>query len=148
MVTLLTLFCALATALAQPGAESWKPDIVLPAPNYPFTFVGYGDIRFTDPADTKHSDVAMRRAEIARIVQQKPAFVVISGDLVLTGASVQDWKVFDAETAPLRQTGIEVLPALGNTTLPVEKPRRSKTTSITFPNSRAGAGIRYAPPTC
>jgi len=114
LITLLTLFCALATALAQPNAESWKPDIVLPALPYPFTFVGYGDIRFTDPADTKHSDVAMRRAEIAHITQEKPAFVAISGDLVLTGGNVQDWRVYDAETAPLRQAGIEVLPALGN----------------------------------
>ena len=87
---------------------------MLPAPTYPFTFVGYGDMRFTNPADTRHSIAAVRRAEVARIAQEKPAFVVISGDLVLTGADPQDWKVFDAETAPLRQLNIEMLPALGN----------------------------------
>lgn len=113
MITLFALAISLAAQTPAPAA-SWKPDIVLPAPAYPFTFVGYGDMRFTNPADTKHSNAAVRRAEIARIAQEKPAFVVITGDLVLTGADAQDWKVFDAETASLRQAGIELLPALGN----------------------------------
>jgi len=114
LITLLALAFALAPAQAQAPAKSWKPDIILPAPAYPFTFVGYGDIRFTDPADTKHSSAPMRRAEIARIAQEKPAFVIISGDLVFSGGNGRDWKVFDEETAPLRQAGIELLPALGN----------------------------------
>jgi len=114
LITLLAVAFALAPARAQSPAGSWKPDIVLPAPAYPFTFVGYGDIRFTDPADTKHSNANMRRAEIARIAQEKPAFVIISGDLVFSGSNGQDWKVFDEETAPLRRAGIEVLPTLGN----------------------------------
>jgi len=113
LITLFALAISLAAQTPAPAA-SWKPDIVLPAPAYPFTFVGYGDMRFTNPADTKHSNAAVRRAEIARIAQEKPAFVVITGDLVLTGADAQDWKVFDAETASLRQAGIELLPALGN----------------------------------
>jgi len=111
----LILMVALAAlAQSQPPVSTGKPDIVLPAPAYPFTFVGYGDMRFTDPADSRHSNAAVRRAEIARIAQEKPAFVVISGDLVMTGADAQDWKVFDVETAPLRQAEIELLPALGN----------------------------------
>jgi Icc-related predicted phosphoesterase len=113
---LLLLLFALAIAHAAPAqtpASSWKPDIVLSQPEA-FTFVGYGDMRFTDPADAAHSSAAVRRAEIARIVLEKPAFVAISGDLVLSGDNAQDWKVFDAETAPLKQAGIEMLPALGN----------------------------------
>jgi len=115
LITLLAFAAAMAApAPAQTPASSWQPDIALAALTYPFTFVGYGDMRFTDPADTQHSNAAVRRAEIARIAEERPAFVVISGDLVLTGADAQDWKVFDAETAPLRQAGIELLPALGN----------------------------------
>lgn len=115
---LLILLFALTTALAAPAqtqapASSWKPDIVLSVSDA-YTFVGYGDMRFTDPADASHSNAVVRREEIARIVEEKPAFVVISGDLVLSGADAQDWKVFDAETAPLREAGIELLPALGN----------------------------------
>ena len=113
LIALLTLL-QLSAALAQSPIESWKPDIVLPAPEYPFTFVAYGDIRFTDGLDTQHSNAPMRRAEIARIAQEKPAFLVITGDLAFVGGSVQDWKVFDGETEPLRQAGIEELPTLGN----------------------------------
>ena len=102
-----------ASAQTQAPASSWKPDIVLSEPEA-FTFVGYGDIRFTDPTDGRYSNAAVRRAEIARIVQEKPAFVAISGDLVLSGDNAEDWKVFDTETAPLKQAGFELLPALGN----------------------------------
>jgi len=115
LILLLALAAALsAPAQAQAPASAWKPDIVLTVPSYPFTFVGYGDIRFTDPANIKLSNPAARQAEVARIAQEKPAFVVISGDLVLSGSDPQDWKVFDVETTPLRQAGIEVLPVLGN----------------------------------
>ena len=112
---LVALIIALAaSAQAQAPVAAWKPDIVLPVPAYPFTFVGYGDIRFTNPANSVDSNAAVRKAEIARIAQEKPGFVLISGDLVLTGADRQDWKVFDAETKPLRKAGIVLLPALGN----------------------------------
>jgi len=110
---LVTLALALSAA-AQSPTNSWKPDLALSAPSYPFTFVGYGDIRFTDPTNHDDSDPAARKAEIARIVREKPAFVVITGDLVLSGGSARDWQVFDAETAPLRKAGIALLPALGN----------------------------------
>ena len=111
------LLIALAAALAVPQSQppgSWQPDIVLPAPTHPFTFVGYGDMRFTNPGNTRDSNPRMRRAEVARIAQEKPAFVLISGDLVLRGENAQDWKVFDAETAPLRSERIELFPTLGN----------------------------------
>lgn len=116
--SILICLLAVAAALAAPAqtqvpASSWRPDIVLSVPAA-FTFVGYGDIRFTDPADGAHSNAVVRRAEISRIVAERPAFVVISGDLVLRGDSAQDWKVFDAETAPLREARMELLPALGN----------------------------------
>ena len=113
LILLLAFFAGDGSAQMPPPANSWKPDIVLSVPPV-FRFVGYGDIRFTDPADTKHSNPAARRAAVARIAEEKPAFVVISGDLVLTGGNAQDWKFFDAETAPLREAKIEVLPALGN----------------------------------
>ena len=110
------LVISLSVTASAAGQENgtWKPDIVLPGLNQAFTFVGYGDMRFTNPANIKDSNPAVRQAEIARIAEERPAFVVISGDLVLNGANAQDWKVFDNETAPLRQAGITVFPALGN----------------------------------
>jgi hypothetical protein len=114
MALLFAVAAAVTVGAQDPQLASWKPDITLPVLASPFTFVGYGDIRFTDPANTRDSSPQMRRAEVARIALEKPAFVVISGDLVLRGANSQDWNVFDRETAPLRQAGIELFPALGN----------------------------------
>ena len=114
-VILLLVLAAALVAPAQTGSlPSWQPDIVVPVPAYPFAFVGYGDMRFTNPVDTRNSSPRMRRAEVARITQEKPAFVLVSGDIVLRGENAQDWKVFDAETAPLRSAGIELFPTLGN----------------------------------
>jgi Icc-related predicted phosphoesterase len=79
-----------------------------------FSFVAYGDIRFTDSANTQVSNPPVRRSLVTRIAAQKPAFVLISGDLVLTGGNPEDWKVWRAETEPLRAAGIPVFPVLGN----------------------------------
>lgn len=113
-ISLFVLTAAPAVLAQSTQLVSWQPDIVLTAPAYPFTFVGYGDIRFTNPANTRDSSPQVRRAEVARIAQEKPAFVIISGDLVLSGSNARDWKVFDAETAPLRHSGIELFASLGN----------------------------------
>jgi len=148
LAVLTTLVAPAALAQSQASVSPWKPDTVLPTPAYPFTFVGYGDTRFTDPADTRHSNAAVRMAVISRTVQEKPAFVVISGDLVLIGADAQAWKVFDAETAPLRQADIELLPALGNHDVRGREDRALENYFRRFPASRAGGGTRRVPPTC
>jgi len=145
LIALLSLF-ALSAALAQSPAELWKPDIVLPAPAYPFTFVAYGDIRFTDESDTKHSSPPMRRAEVARIAQEKPAFLVITGDLAFVGANAQDWKVFDEETAPWRKAGLELLPVLGNHDVAGDEAQALKNYFQRFPKleSRRWYSVRAA----
>ena len=48
-----------------------------------FRFVVYGDLRFTNPRETKATNpVAPARAG-GRVAEQRPAFVVLTGDLVL-----------------------------------------------------------------
>lgn len=80
----------------------------------PFTFVAYGDIRFLDPTNTKDSDPVKRKQLVAQIAKEKPAFIVLTGDLVATGADRNQWAVYDRETAPLRKAGITIYPSLGN----------------------------------
>ncbi len=88
------------------------------APNftvtYPFRFIAYGDIRFTDPAARDWSDPDYRRAIIQQVAQEKPSFLVITGDLVRKGSVAADWQVWDQETQPWRNAGIRILPVLGN----------------------------------
>lgn len=80
----------------------------------PFSFDAYGDIRFMNPSDTRASDPVRRKLIVEKIAEEKPDFLLISGDLVANGGDPNQWKVFDHETAPLRDAGIKIYPALGN----------------------------------
>ncbi len=79
-----------------------------------FSFVAFGDTRFHDPADTQPANPAIRKALVAAIDQQHPAFVSIGGDIVYSGDNANDWAVWDSETKAWRDHGIPVYPALGN----------------------------------
>ena len=103
------LLCLLAVA-----GCAFAADINDKPKQYPFHFVIYGDIRFTDPANTRPSDPVRREALVKEIVQDKPSFVVIVGDLVLRGASPDDWKHWDTGAKPLRDAGVRIFPVIGN----------------------------------
>ncbi len=79
----------------------------------PFKFVAYGDIRFADPGDHGASDFARRDALIEKIADEKPAFILISGDLVVSGDE-KNWRFWDKETQVWRDKKIPVLPTFGN----------------------------------
>jgi 3',5'-cyclic AMP phosphodiesterase CpdA len=55
-----------------------------------------------------------RRAVFDRLAEERPDFVLNTGDLVSAGSSGSQWEVFDVETSALRANGIAYLPALGN----------------------------------
>jgi acid phosphatase type 7 len=79
-----------------------------------FHFVVYGDTRFHDSSDTGASNGAVRRALVAAIDQENPAFISISGDIVYAGQDSKDWQVWDTETAVWREHKVMLYPALGN----------------------------------
>lgn len=79
-----------------------------------FSFVVYGDMRFTDPKDTWDTDPARRVALVRRIAHERPNLLLITGDLVFKGERFSDWDVFDRETRPLREAGVQMFPVLGN----------------------------------
>jgi Icc-related predicted phosphoesterase len=108
------LFCIVlltfsAAATAQAPAVALKVDV-----HAPFNFIAYGDIRFLNPSDTRTSDPVRRKLLVDKIASEKPAFLLISGDLVANGSDERQWKVFDEETTPIRNAGIKIFPALGN----------------------------------
>jgi Icc-related predicted phosphoesterase len=80
----------------------------------PFHFVAYGDSRFHDPKDTEAANPPARQALVQAIAQASPAFISFGGDIVYNGYDVNDWKVWDDETAVWRANKIPVYPALGN----------------------------------
>src|SRR3954452_20050722 len=84
-------------------ATAAKPDGGAPSLNfqpqqYPFKFIVYGDLRTTNPANTKDADPVRRKALIDKIGDERPAFLGITGDLVLTGGNAMDWEEWDKET--------------------------------------------------
>jgi acid phosphatase type 7 len=80
----------------------------------PFHFVAYGDTRFHDPKDTDAASPPVRVALVQAIAEANPAFICFTGDIVYNGYDVNDWKVWDTETAVWRQRNIPIYPALGN----------------------------------
>jgi hypothetical protein len=78
------------------------------------TFIAYGDMRFTPTTETRASWPAVRQALVARVAAEKPAALLLSGDLPFHGGSEQDYAVFAQETRAWRDQGLRVYPALGN----------------------------------
>ena len=79
-----------------------------------FRFVAFGDTRFHDPSETQPANPAVRKALVAAIDQEHPAFISIEGDIVYSGDSANDWAVYDTETKIWRDHNIPVYPVLGN----------------------------------
>ena len=107
------LSCALLAAVfIFTAASSSAPTLSYQPAQYPFKFVVYGDLRTTNPSNRKDTDPARRMALINKIADEQPAFIGVTGDLVLTGANAMDWAEWDKETKPW--SGLTVFPILGN----------------------------------
>ena len=89
--TLALLFVVLlSSSLWAQAVASGSATLQSQPRGYPFTFVGYGDIRFTDPANRDASDPERRQALVRQIAADKPDFVLITGDLVYVGSNAAD----------------------------------------------------------
>jgi acid phosphatase type 7 len=86
------------------------PDAALPKP---LVLVAYGDMRFTDPAETRASNPAARQALVAKVAAEEPAAIFVNGDVTWHGVSA-DYAVYRAETTRWRDQHVHVYPALGN----------------------------------
>ncbi|MGA8490881.1 MAG: metallophosphoesterase [Terriglobales bacterium] len=103
------LIAGTASVLAQSQPVELKTQVSLP-----FSFVAYGDTRFTDSKNTDASNPAVRQTLVQAIADAHPAFISIGGDIVYKGDDRNDWKIWDTETAAWREDKIPVYPALGN----------------------------------
>ena len=78
----------------------------------PLVLVAYGDTRFTQRPDV--ANAVARRALVGRIASEKPAAILIGGDLVYQGSDSGDYQTFQSETTAWSNEKIPVFPALGN----------------------------------
>jgi hypothetical protein len=83
-------------------------------PHGAWTVIAYGDMRFTNPVITSVTNPQARRALIARIAEEKPDALLLSGDVPYAGGVANDYAVFHEETAAWRAAGLKVYPAIGN----------------------------------
>jgi acid phosphatase type 7 len=95
------------------AAAGQPPRFEVPSQNEgPLVLVLYGDTRFTQRTDVVNA--VARRALVERIAGEKPAAILIGGDLVYEGSNPDDYQTFKSETAAWSSEKIPVFPALGN----------------------------------
>jgi hypothetical protein len=98
-----------AGLLSGPG-----PTFTIAAPKSGWTLIAYGDMRFTDPVDTRNTNPTARRALVAKVAAEKPDMLLLSGDVPLSGGVANDYVVYREETESWRAAGLKVFPAMGN----------------------------------
>ncbi|MGA2777783.1 MAG: metallophosphoesterase [Steroidobacteraceae bacterium] len=101
---------AAAAVSDQPAATFSVPAAAL---HLPLVLVAYGDMRFTNPAETSATSPSARRALVAKVAAERPQAIFLNGDVPWHGISA-DYDVFRTETAPWREQQLRVYPALGN----------------------------------
>jgi hypothetical protein len=112
------LTVTLASAQLAPPPSSNKPgptfvvkDSELPSP---LTFILYGDQRFMDPKNDSQSSPKMRQLLVKQIALEKPAAIVLNGDVPNDGRNKDDYAVYQTETQIWRDQKLLVYPTLGN----------------------------------
>jgi hypothetical protein len=103
--------CAQTNPISEPGPTFRVDDRQLPNP---LTFITYGDQRFTDPSNKRSADPRVREWLAARVAAEKPAALILNGDVPLRGDSKDDYAVFVSETKPWRDAHLRVFPSIGN----------------------------------
>jgi len=78
------------------------------------TVIAYGDTRFTDPSNVTATSPAARASLIARIAEERPDAILISGDVPWHGGVADDYARFRVETDVWRARHIPIIPSLGN----------------------------------
>ncbi|MBI4951208.1 MAG: metallophosphoesterase [Myxococcales bacterium] len=78
-------------------------------------FAVLGDTQRTSALEFwRESNDRERALVMQSLAEARPAFLVVTGDLVFDGSSPGQWADFDAAAAPVRAAGIPVFPAFGN----------------------------------
>ena len=80
----------------------------------PLKIIGYGDTRFTSPANVKDTNPRMRKFLVDRIAEEAPDALFETGDLPMSGSYLPDWDKFREETAPWTRIALRVFPTIGN----------------------------------
>lgn len=100
-----------STAANETGPTFTVPEADLP-PN-PSVLV-YGDMRFTDPGNTRVANPQAREFLADQVALVHPDAVELTGDVPYAGGRTADYDEFRLETKAWREEHLRVYPALGN----------------------------------
>lgn len=84
------------------------------AADKPLRLIVYGDMRFADPKITDGTNPKVRGWLAAKIGEEKPQALLLTGDMPFFGSRDDDWAEYRKETASWTQEGFPVLPTIGN----------------------------------
>ena len=121
---ILLLILACSSQAVYPQSQVGGPDFVVKEikPGDDLKIIAYGDMRFTDPANTSDSNPRIRKWLAERVAQEKPDALFVSGDIPFKGGNKRDWDVYRRETSQWASAGLRVYPAIGNHELyPVQR---------------------------
>ncbi len=124
------LICFLPFAAAHAQASSLdhpdQPTFVVPdfRARQELRILVYGDMRFTDPANTKDTNPRARKWLAEKVDAEQSDAMVITGDVPFHGSDPRDWEVFEKECASWARRP-RVYPTVGNHELRLE-PRAGK----------------------
>ncbi len=93
-----------AATLSVPDAE--LPQVL--------SLIVYGDMRFTDPSNTKVANPQARRLLAEKVASEHPDALALTGDVPYAGGQGADYDQFRSETATWRAAKLRLYPALGN----------------------------------
>lgn len=102
--------------------------------------VVYGDMRFTDPHETDATNPKARRWLVEQVASEKPAAILLSGDVPWQGGNANDYAVFRSETRSWQERHLRVYPALGNHEFKGDEKECLENWWNAFPKLR---GLRY-----
>lgn len=91
------------TFFVADSALSRKPSLVV-----------YGDMRFTDPSNSKVANPRARQLLVEKVASENPDALELTGDVVYSGHNPADYDEFRSETEPWKAANLRLYPALGN----------------------------------
>jgi len=127
--------------LSQPGPTFSVQDSQLPKKP---SIIVYGDMRFTDPLNTKVANPRARRLLVEKVASEHPDALELTGDVAYAGKNPADYEEFRAETDSWRAAKLRVYPILGNHEL-VGGPGSLKNWWAAFPelNNRRWYSVQF-----
>ena len=92
-----------------------RPTFVVPgvSPQQELRILVYGDMRFTDPSNTKSTNPRARKWLAEKVGTEHADAMLITGDIPFHGSNPQDWAVFEREASSWAR-GPRVYPTIGN----------------------------------